>query len=413
MLGWITAWRQKSAVVTNPLDLYRVMLEDAGARAGVTVNHETALQCSVAYACARVIAEGMSSIPFKLKQRVDRKRQDAEDDPVYELLTLAPNDNQTVVEFFDQVGLHLAFAGNAYIWKLKDTRGRVMELLPWMPNRVRADFTGDAPKYEFILQDGRRVELGADDVWHIRGPSWDGWQGLDGVKLAREAIGMAMAAEQHGSQQFANGGRLAGFLTTDQKLTPEQRKDMRENWKKQQLSNPGGVGVLSHAMKFIAMSGQNDHAQWNEARTFQIAEVCRHARVMPIMVGYSDKAATYASAAAMFDAHIRYTMLPWYRRIEISANKWLLTKDQRGEGKYFKFVPDALLRGNSKDRAAFYTSLFNMGAMSPNEIRALEDMNPYDGGDEYRLPLNTEDASGKDDDDDDDDPEVVVDDDED
>jgi HK97 family phage portal protein len=142
---------------------------------------------------------------------------------------------------------------------------------------------------------------------------------------------------------------------------------------------------MSNGMKFSQMSSTNVDAQWLESRKYQVEEVCRVFGVMPIMVGYSDKAATYASAEQMFLAHVVYTLGPWHRRVEKSAAVSLLSEQERKDGHYFKFFTQALLRGAPKDRGEFYQTLYNVGALNPNEIRELEDRNPYDGGEIFRV----------------------------
>jgi HK97 family phage portal protein len=116
-------------------------------------------------------------------------------------------------------------------------------------------------------------------------------------------------------------------------------------------------------------------------------------RVMPIMIGQADKAATYSSAEQMFLAHVKYTLQPWFRRIEKSVDKFLLTAEDRKRGIYAKFLPNALMRGAAKDRAEYYFRMWQMGAMNPNEIRAYEEQNPYEGGNTYRVPLNMGDSN--------------------
>lgn len=377
----------KSATMTS-LDLYRQMIGDAASRAGVAVTHKTALEVAVVFACARAIAEGMSSIPFRLMRADGRNRLPATEHPLVELLGVAPNEYQTPVDFFDQIGLHLVLCGNAYVWANRDRRGVPTELLPLDPGKVRPD--KDKGVYTVQTDAGRSVDLPAAEVWHARGPSWNGWMGLDGVKLAREAIGLSIAQERHGAATFANGASIAGILTTEAALNPEQRKSLRDSWEQTHggLVNAGKVAVMSNGMKFVPVASNNSDAQWLEGRAAQIEELCRFFRVLPIVIGHSDKATTYASAEAMFDAHVRLTMLPWYRRVEKSADRWLLSERDRKDGLYWKFFPAGLLRANAKDRGEFYRSLYGVGAISPNEIREFEDMNPYPGGDQYRVPLN-------------------------
>jgi HK97 family phage portal protein len=382
----------KSAAMTS-LDLYRQMIGGAASRAGAVVTHKTALEVAVVFACARAIAEGMSSIPFRLMRSDGRNRLSATDHPLVELLGVAPNEHQTPVDFFDQIGLHLVLCGNAYVWANRDRKGTPIELLPLEPGKVRPDKGKGV--YTVTTDAGRSIDVPASEMWHVRGPSWDGWMGLDGTKLAREAIGLSMAQEQHGAATFANGASIAGILTTDAGLNPEQRRALRESWDQTHggTVNAGKIAVMSHGMKFVQVASNNTDAQWLESRAAQIEEICRFFRVLPIIIGHADKTSTYASAEAFFDAHVRLTMLPWYRRVEKSADRWLLTDRDRADGLYWKFFPAGLLRANSKDRGEFYRALYGVGAISPNEIREFEDMNPYEGGDQYRVPLNMADPN--------------------
>jgi len=131
-------------------------------------------------------------------------------------------------------------------------------------------------------------------------------------------------------------------------------------------------------------------SQHLETRRFQIEEVCRAFRVMPIMIGHPDKTATYASAEQMFLAHVVHTLSPWYERIEQSADVNLLTKEEQDAGYYVKHLTNALMRGAAKDRAQFYWQMRQMGAINADEIRAFEEMNPRedDGGKEFWTPGN-------------------------
>lgn len=392
-VGRAAAWVSRKSSSMTTLDLYRQMVASAASRAGVTVTHKTALEVAVVFACARAIAEGMSSIPFRLMKANGRNRLPATDHPLVDLMGTAPNEYQTPVDFFDQIGLHLVLCGNAYVWANRDRKDTPIELLPLEPGKVRPDKAKNV--YTVMIDAGRTIDVPASEIWHIRGPSWDGWMGLDGVKMAREAIGLSIAQEQHGAATFANGASIAGILTTDASLNPEQRRQLRDSWDQTHggLVNAGKVAVMSHGMKFIAVASTNSDAQWHEGRAAQIEELCRFFRVLPIIIGHADKTSTYASAEAFFDAHVRLTMLPWYRRVEKSADRWLLTDRDRKDGLYWKFFPAGLLRANSKDRGEFYRALYGVGAINPNEIREFEDMNPYPGGDAYRVPLNMADPT--------------------
>ena len=172
---------------------------------------------------------------------------------------------------------------------------------------------------------------------------------------------------------------------------------MRESWEASQigLKNAYRTAVLWGGMKWTPRAQQNDQAQWIEVRRFQVAEVCRFFRVLPIMIGEADRTATYASSEQMFLAHVVHTLGPWFARIEQRLNMQLLTKQERADGYFCRFTVAGLLRGSHKDRAEFYRTLYGIGALAPNEIRSYEDLNPYDGGDKYRVPLNMTDPGAE------------------
>lgn len=381
---------QRKAVTSSAVLLREMIAQGGGTKAGVHVSRETAMQCVTAMACARVIAEGLAQVPFKLLKQEGRKKIAATDHPLYELLTLKPNDWQTAFELREQIALHLVFCGGAFVW-LNRVNGRVVELLPFEPQLVTIKRDGWDVSYSVRLRNGTSQAIPASEMWHLRGPSWDGVTGLVPIRLLREAIGLGLATEEHGARVFSNGAQPGGILSTEKDLTPDQRTQLRTDWDARQ----GGVGnafktaILWGGLKWQAMAQQNDQAQFLETRRFQVEETCRGMRVLPIMVGFADKAQTFASAEQMFLAHIVHTMGPWYVRVEQSAAVHLLTADERKAGYYFKHLTNALMRGASQARADFYTKLFSVGALNPNDIRELEDMDPYDGGDTYRVPLNT------------------------
>lgn len=385
-------WSKKDTAPTSLRDL----LLDAGVKSGVLVNWQTALQAVTALACARVIAEGLAQIPLKLhKDRADGLGSDPQKDTdLYRIVNSTPNDYITSYEWRETMGLHLVFAGNYYALIIR-VRGEVAELLPLNPKDVVCKKRGFQPYYILTLNDGTQREIQAKDMLHIKGISWDGDVGLDGIKLAREVIGLSLATEEHGARTFQNGAQPNGLLTTEADLKdPAMRKALRESWEETHggLKNTGKTALMWGGLKWMATAQQNDQAQFLETRAFQVTEVCRWARVLPIMVGHADKAMTFASAEQMFLAHVVHTMSPWYSKIEQSLDRALLTKEQRKQGFYFKFTVAGLMRGSHADRSAYFSKALGAGGspawMTQDEVRALDELNPM-GGTAAELPIAT------------------------
>lgn len=392
----VFSWMKWGRKADDSWSVLREFLQQYQAKSGVAVNHTTALRAVTALACARVIAEGLAQVPLKLYREIpEGGREPAKDHPLYDVLAKRPNDWMTSFDWREQAGLHMVFAGYHVAW-VNRVRGKVVELLPYQPSDVKIERLGAETIYKLRTGEAQWTTVPAKDILHLHGPSWNGWKGLDGVDLAREAIGLALATEEHGARLFKNGAMPGGLIYSDgtATLTKEQRDALRESW---QESHGGGsnahkTAILWGGLKWMATAQQNDNAQFLETRKFQVEEVCRSFRVLPVMVGHSDGSQAYASVEQMFLAHVIHTMGPWYARLEQNYDAQLLTKEEREAGYYTKHNVSALLRGAHKDRAEYYSKALGAGGspawMSPDEVRGLEELNPM-GGAAAQLPVAT------------------------
>lgn len=379
-----------------PDDVLRLLMAGADSKSGQGVNWQTALQVSTVLACARAIAGDLASVPWKVKRRrADGGADDATDHPVYPLLQASPNPFQTAYEMREQLAIHTVLTGNAFALLNVVRRGVIREILPLEPGWVTLKTGTDpwAPIYK-VRYPGSNVEeeIPAANIWHWRGAAWSSWVGLDVVRLAREAIGLAMATEEHGARLFGNGGRPSGLLSTEQTLAPDKLDELRKGWQAAYgAENSGKTAVLSGGLKWQPVSMDSDKAQYLETRRLQIEEVCRTMGVFPARVGVSDKATTYASAEQFFLAHAVFTLAPWAQRFDQSANMHLL-RDTSG-ATFTKHNLNGLMRGAAADRAAFYKSGIIDGWLTRNDVRAYEDLNPLDGLDVPLIPLNMGDGT--------------------
>lgn len=380
--------------VRHSLDLFRLLAGWMGTKSGASVSHASALDVSVVMACSRVIAEGIAQVPLKLYRQEGNNVIPATDMPLYRVLHRKPNDWMTSFEFRETMALHCILTGSAFAF-INRLRGNVVELIPIEPGRVSVKQEDDYRlTYKVTAPNGNVIELPQDAIWHWRGPSWDGVVGMDIVKKAREAIGLAMSTEESHSRMQRNGAAMGGVYSVEGNLNGEQYEKMRA-WLEKNfdgIANVGKTKLLDRSAKFYPSSMTGIDAQLLETRKYQIEEVCRFMRVMPIMVGYSDKASTYASAEQMFLAHVVHTLSPWYQRIEQSAECQLLTDKQAEQGYFAKFNAAGLMRGSHKDRAEFYAKALGSGGspawMTADEVRALEELNPM-GGAAAVLPVAT------------------------
>jgi HK97 family phage portal protein len=378
-----------SRKASNSLELFREIYGGRESRAGVSVNVDTALQVATVLACVRVIANGIAQVPFRVYQKSGSTTRAAGDHPLQIALS-SPNPYQTSFSLRETIAFHAALTGNAFVRKGAVGIARSIRTLEVIePGRVQVKRSRDgALTYIVRADDGSTVEFDADAIWHIRGPSWISWLGMDAVKLARDAIGLSVATENAHADMHKGGTRVGGILSVTDKISPE-RFAFLAAWLDRHSENGDRAGkpiILDGGAKYTPLGMTGVDSQHLETRKHQIEEICREFGVMPIMVGHADKTATYASAEQMFLAHVVYTLSPWYSRIEQSADASLLTEADRAQGYYTKFMPNGLMRGAAQDRAEFYTKALGAGGhgtawMTPNEVRELEDMDAIEGGD--------------------------------
>lgn len=382
----------KSAVDT--LEIFKQVF-GAGrtANTGDTITWQSALQVATVLACVRVVANGLSQVPLKLiRESADgRTKEAAKDHPLYWVLFRKPNAWQTSFEYRQTIAAHLMLCGNHYSFK-NVIGGRVVELLPLEPGRVSVDCKNDGMLvYEYTGKDGVRQVMPTENIWHIRGLSWNGWFGLEAVSLARESIGLAMAAERQQSTLFKNGVQASGVFSIDGSLKADQYKALRD-WIVENTSgaNVGMPLILDRGAKWLQQSMTGVDAQHLETRMFQVQQVCSALGVFPMMVGHADKTATFASAESFFIAHVVHTLAPLYECIEQSIACNLLSPAEMQGGYSAKFIEEGLLRGSMEATANMLDKYVNGGLMTPNEARSKLDMNPDvdPASDQLRIPAN-------------------------
>jgi HK97 family phage portal protein len=360
---------------------------------GKTVNWRTALQVATVFACCRVIGNGMAQVPFKLMQKNGRKRTPATAHPLYRLLSLKPNDWQTSFEFRQMLAWHIELCGNAYVFISRASSGKILELIPLPPGQVTPKRDEDLRiTYDVTGFDGTFRTLEKGQIWHLRGPTIDGFHGLDVVKLAREAIGLAMATEEAVARLHKNGIQNTGVYSVESTLDKKQYDDLA-TWIGKQfagLQNAGKPMILDRGAKFLNTSMSSVDAQSNETRKTQVEQICSFMGVLPIKVGFSDKTATFASAEEMNRAHREDCLSPRWESFEQSAMINLLTDAEIEAGLYFNFTEEGLLRGSAKDTKDVILGYVNGGLMYPNEGRDLLDLNPDTdpASDQLRIPAN-------------------------
>lgn len=365
---------------------------------GNVVTERTAMQTTAVYACVRVLSEAIAGLPLNLyRYTPDGGKEKAINHPLYRLLHDAPNPEMTSFIFRETLMSHLLLWGNAYAQIIRNGMGEVVGLYPLMPDRMEVDRDEEGNLVyiytKYFDEAGARhryeqVKLPAWQVLHIPGLGYDGLIGYSPIAMARNAIGMSMAAEDFGATFFANGATPGGVLEHPGIVKDPER--LRESWHAQfSGKNSHNIAVLEEGMTFKPMSIPPEEAQFLETRKFQIDEIARIFRVPPHMVGDLEKS-SFSNIEQQSLEFVKYTVGPWVARWEQSLLQALLLPSEKTRYT-IKYNLDGLLRGDYESRMNGYAVGRQNGWLSANDIRELENMNRIpaeEGGDEYLINGN-------------------------
>lgn len=360
---------------------------------GVEVTPETALQSTAVFACVRVLAETVASLPLPVYRRLPNGgKERAKDYYLYPILHDLPNPEMTSFELRETMMGHLGTWGNAYAEiDLQRGRGRAKELWPLRPDKMRVRRRNGRLQYVYKLPDnvgGRTVVLPAERILHIRGFGFDGLVGYSPIHLARQAIGLSIATEEFGARFFGNNAIPGGVLEHPGELSDPAHKRLKESWEERHtgLERSHRIAILEEGMQFHDIGIPPEDSQFLETRKFQVIEIARLYRVPPHMIMDLERS-TFSNIEHQSIEFVVHTIRPWLVRWEQAIRRDVQLPEERKE--YFaEFLVDGLLRGDIKSRYEAYAIGRQNGWLSANDVREFENQNPINGGNVYLIPLN-------------------------
>ena len=380
----------KSASVQTSAELYQE-LHGNGDSIGSGITSKVAMQQGAVFQCVRVLAESIGSMPVSLHNKTGNIRTKATDHAVHKLIRKKPNDFQTPVNFWEMVIAHLCYRGNftAKIVRSGNREKTPLELIPIFPDRVTRSLSEDYKLQHHITNGTEKADtFGSSDIFHVKLFSFDGINGVNPIEYARNSIGLSKELEKHGGTTFKNGARPGGVLSTDARIDKAVAEEYRENWEKAHGGDKsGGTAVLGNGLKYQAIGMTSTDGQWLESRNYQKSDIAAFFRVPPHKINQLERS-TNNNIEHQGLEFVTDSLTPYAVRIEEAINASLVSEADRDKGFYSKYNFGALLRGDMKARADYYSKQVNIGVLSPNEVRELEDRNPREGGDDFLTPLN-------------------------
>lgn len=371
--------------------------------AGPVVVPESALGIAAVYRAVNVLAHSVASIPLIVYRTVEDGKEKDREHPAYDLLHDRPNTFMTSFRWRHLLMVQAVLWGDHYS-EIMPGLGGIGGLVPLSPDTTRIVDQMRDGRLVYVTRDktqngyGPERRLIQDEVFHVRGFSVDGKAGIPLTKLARSAMGLALAAEKHGAMFLKNGSRLPGILKSATPMSEKVRKENEAAWQSQYggAKGTGRTPVLSGGLEYQPISTNNKESQWLEARTFQVEELLRFLGVPGVLCGYADKTATYASAEQFFLSFVTHTVRPWTENISQELNASVVT----GSPEFFAdFKLEGLLKGDIKTRYDAHRLGISAGFLNRNEVRSMEGLNKGpDELDVFLEPLNMVEAGAERDD---------------
>jgi len=349
-----------------------------------SLSSDKSITLSAVWSAVRICSETIAMLPLNVYKKNDDGRVQLDDSRIQYLLHNQPSKSINSFVFRQVMQAHVELWGNAYAIIKRDKNGQIEALeVVKHPLLVRPfEFDGEI----FYQVSGYDLPFASRDIIHIRGLSFDGIMGKSTLQIAAESINTGLAMQNYSYKIFESGSSKRIAIKVPGKLSPESYDLLRKQFveKYSGIENMHEIGILEGGMDFTTIGLNPVDAQFLEQRKFSVIEIARFFRIPPHKM-QSMEASTNNNIEHQAIEFVTDTIMPrvapWESELD---NKLFLP----GEKKYVKFNLNALLRGDMAARSQWYTQMINFGVMSPNEVRALEELNPRDGGDAYLSPAN-------------------------
>jgi len=355
---------------------------------GENVSEAKALKVATVFTCIRVLAESIASLDVGVYQKTGNVTQRVNGHNVGYLISTQPNDYMTAYDYWFVMVARMMGWGKSYSYIDGSRNGEIRKIDFVEPWKVRIqDYTPSTgiPQYTYYLN-GSIID--PSRLVHINAFTIDGVTGLSPILVNSESIGLAIKQEKYSGGVY--GLKPPGYISTDQELDEQQARDFSDRWAQMVERGDGKFPpVLSSGSEFKAITISPEDAQFIETRRLTKEDIYGIFRVPPSLAQDYGRA-TWNNAEQQNLVFTKYTLLPIVRNIQAELNLKLFSKDEIDSGFFIKFDLNSLMQGDFKTRTEGFRSLWNSGAITADEIREANGMNPLPNNQGQRpyVPMN-------------------------
>lgn len=353
-------------------------------------NVQKALSVPAIWAAIKTISETLASLPCDVYRRTADGAIIDERHPVQNIVTLEANQNQSAYDFKRALFAN-ACMGDGFAMIKRNSIGRPVELIILEPSKVKPYKAKNGKLYyEFRNEERNKTELYfAQDVIHIKGLNLDGFEGINVAKAHRETISAAVSAQKFASEFYESGAHVSGAIVYPNALSKDQRDAVEKKMGRVSgVRNAGKTLILDAGVKYERMGLDLEEAGLIPYRNMAVDDAARIFGIPAHLLAQLDRA-TFNNIEVMNTQFVTLCLRPWAVQMEQEFSRKLLSGNEKyNRSHYIRINLDGLLRGDTNSRASYYNTMFNIGAMSPNDIRDMENLNRRPEGDQYYTPMN-------------------------
>lgn len=353
---------------------------------GINITQESAVTFTAVWAAIRMLSESVAQLPIQIIERLENgDKIQRSNHMLYDMIHTRPNEYMTQFNFIQKCMYDLCIAGNSYVYIKRNGAGRPIELIPLEVNKIEVREFEET--YYYYNQDTNEM-LDYYDMLHFKIMSADGMIGQSPIEVCANSISWGLGLERYGNSYFSNGAKVSGVLQTDRALSTEAIERLRNSFDMNysKIGDSNKTLILEEGLKFNTISLSNEASQFLLSRQFSIEEIARIFNIPPHLLRDLSKS-SFNNIQEQSREFVQYTLMPYLTMFESEMTGKLFKKSEKKKLK-IEFNTNALLRGNPKERADYYRTMLNIGAMTINEVRQKENLNVVENGDDLFMQLN-------------------------
>ncbi len=342
---------------------------------GEIVTESTAFASTAVMSAVSLLADSVAAMPLELS-RVRGGRLERLATPS---VLIRPNQMQTMFEFVHQVMLSLALHGCAYIYAPRRAGELPSEMRVIHPNLIKNRIITDDGSAYYQIGDKQHS---SDDIKAIH---WlimpNELRAVSPLEALRNTIGTSIAMDRFLAQFYGEGATPSSVLETDATITEEQARILRDTWSDAHTRRRKPA-VLTGGLRWKSITTSAADMQMLEHREAIVRDIARAYRIPLNMINASGgDSQTYQNVEQAGINFVRYTLLPFMRRIEDAISEMLpLTQRVRFNSSEFE-------RADLTTRVKAEQIQIMSGTLTPNEAREIENREPYEGGDQFVMGI--------------------------